>query len=97
MRVNSNVYYILILETGKQKRKNLCNILHNNLARTHYERLEKENSPDKYCVKFQDISRIFYKDSKSQDFPGPFKFQYFLGPVRTQSIEPLVKKNCSQK
>ena len=41
-------------------------------ARTHYKLLGKENSSDKYCVKFQGFSRIFIKINKSQDFPEHF-------------------------
>ena len=42
--------------------KNLSNILHNNLERNHYKLLGKENSSENYCVKFQDLSRIFPKN-----------------------------------
>ena len=54
------------------------------MARTHYQLIGKENSSDKYCVKFEDFSRIF---RKNQQMPvlsrALFKFQDFLGPVGT--------------
>ena len=74
-------YHTVILETGKKKQgKNL----HNNLARTHYKILGKENSSDKYYVKFQDFSRIFYKNWQLRGLSRTlFKFQDFPGLLTT--------------
>ena len=63
--LENNLQNFLYFKPRKQVNKqgnNLWNILHNNLVRTHYKLLGKENSWDKHCVKFQDFSRIFQKN-----------------------------------